>query len=336
LIENSVTKPSTFKDKLNASKIVALIGTISLFLYSIFIVIDGIYTPLNFATTHSILIYLLQAGLGVVYFLFACFLFLVLDLIKIGKTRYEYFWFFPLLVGVLVFYGTFTVSTDVFIFDVNTEMFYFNPLGWILSYIYTLPSPLLIIAAFLELLRKFRKEVEIPKILSLIGVSITFIEVINVIYRSIVFSFFDYTNEVIMAIIALIFALILLLVISKIDIKIPFNWWVVLIIGVVIFWTSVLAGVVIIAVVILILLKRILKENNRRALESEERMPFIEKRELRVKKKKLLSTREGKLEWIKTQYYDLNRTIQDIAEDLSESMVTVRKFLDEIKNQKNE
>jgi len=58
-------------------------------------------------------------------------------------------------------------------------------------------------------------------------------------------------------------------------------------------------------------------------------------RELRMKKTKLKtgSTREGKLEWIKTQYYDLNRTIQDIADDFGESMITVRKYLDEIENQ---
>jgi len=39
------------------------------------------------------------------------------------------------------------------------------------------------------------------------------------------------------------------------------------------------------------------------------------------------------LEWIKTQYYDLNRTIQDIADDFGESMITIRKYLDEIENQ---
>jgi len=44
------------------------------------------------------------------------------------------------------------------------------------------------------------------------------------------------------------------------------------------------------------------------------------------------NTHEEKLEWIKTQYYDLGRTIQDIANDLDESMITVRKNLDEIEN----
>jgi len=66
--------------------------------------------------------------------------------------------------------------------------------------------------------------------------------------------------------------------------------------------------------------------------EIDDEMLYNREREVRIKKTKLIigSTREGKLEWIKTQYYDLNRTIQDIADDLGESMMTVRKFLNEI------
>ena len=339
MIENSETKPSNFKDKLSASKLVALIGTVFLFFYSILIILDGFFIMLNFTTTRSNIIYFYQVAYGVVCFIFACFLFKGLDLIKIGKTRVEYFWLLPLVFGCITTFGTFTIRIYSFIYDINTDIFYFNPLGWILSYIYILPAPLLIIAGFLGLLPKFRKEVDIPKILSLIGACITFIEVIIVIYLSIVFSFFsfiDYTNEVIMAIIALIFVFLLLLIISKIDIKVPFNWWIVFIIGIVILWTSVLGGVVILSVVILILLKQILKENYIRTLKSEKSMPFNEEKDLRVNKTKLISIREGKLEWIKRQYYDLNRTIQDIADDLRVSMMTVRKHLNEIENQKNE
>ena len=81
--------------------------------------------------------------------------------------------------------------------------------------------------------------------------------------------------------------------------------------------------------------KRALTARDKRYLESEERMLFNEERELRVMKTKLIigSTREGKLEWIKTQHYHLNRSIQDVADDLGESMIAVRKYLDEIENQ---
>lgn len=81
--------------------------------------------------------------------------------------------------------------------------------------------------------------------------------------------------------------------------------------------------------------KRPLTARDIRALESEERMLFNEERDLRVKKTKLIigGSREGKLDWIKTQYYDLKRTTQEIADDLGESMIAVRKYLDEIENQ---
>ena len=58
-------------------------------------------------------------------------------------------------------------------------------------------------------------------------------------------------------------------------------------------------------------------------------------RELKMRKTKLKTgnTHKGRLEWIKTQYYDLNRTIQDIADDFGESMITIRNYLNEIENQ---
>ncbi|NVM46670.1 MAG: hypothetical protein HWN79_17325 [Candidatus Lokiarchaeota archaeon] len=54
----------------------------------------------------------------------------------------------------------------------------------------------------------------------------------------------------------------------------------------------------------------------------------IRQRNLAIRDKKL--AKKGKLDWIKTQYYGENRTIQDIAEELGESMVSVRKYIDEI------
>jgi hypothetical protein len=58
-------------------------------------------------------------------------------------------------------------------------------------------------------------------------------------------------------------------------------------------------------------------------------------RKLRMNKTKLITgnTHKGILEWVKTQHYDLNRTIQDIAEDFGESMITIRNYLNEIEKQ---
>ena len=36
------------------------------------------------------------------------------------------------------------------------------------------------------------------------------------------------------------------------------------------------------------------------------------------------------LDWLKHQYYDLGRTIQDIADDQNVSMITIRKWLDKL------
>ena len=38
------------------------------------------------------------------------------------------------------------------------------------------------------------------------------------------------------------------------------------------------------------------------------------------------------LEWLKYQYYDLGRSIQDIADDQGESMVLIRKWLDKLES----
>ena len=58
-------------------------------------------------------------------------------------------------------------------------------------------------------------------------------------------------------------------------------------------------------------------------------------RKLRMKETRLKTgdTHEGKLQWIKEQLYGLNRSIQEIADDLGESMMKVAKYIDEIDEQ---
>ena len=72
-----------------------------------------------------------------------------------------------------------------------------------------------------------------------------------------------------------------------------------------------------------------------RRKESWDQYRAIRSRDLKMKRMKLKTgnTHKGRLEWIKTQYYDLNRTIQDIADDFGESMITIRNYLNEIENQ---
>ena len=86
--------------------------------------------------------------------------------------------------------------------------------------------------------------------------------------------------------------------------------------------------------------KRSKKRTTRRENKLEEMgndMLRNELRKIRVKKMKIITgnTHEGKLEWIKTQHYDLKRSIREIAEDLIETSLAVSKYLDEIENQIN-
>jgi len=37
---------------------------------------------------------------------------------------------------------------------------------------------------------------------------------------------------------------------------------------------------------------------------------------------------EDKIRWVKSQYHEKNRTIQEIADDLDETMISVRKYID--------
>jgi len=65
--------------------------------------------------------------------------------------------------------------------------------------------------------------------------------------------------------------------------------------------------------------------------KAQKRVPQ-ETARIRTARTKLIigNTHEGKLKWVKKQYFDLKRTIQDIANDLGESMISVKKYLDEL------
>lgn len=85
----------------------------------------------------------------------------------------------------------------------------------------------------------------------------------------------------------------------------------------------------------------IISSKGRRAKQHKKQQEawneFQYKRSINIKRKKtkliIGNSHEGKLEWIKTEYYDFHRNLQEIAEDLGESMITVRNYLDEIESQ---
>lgn len=251
--ENSESKPRTIKDKFSASKVVALIGTIFLILYSITMIISGIVSM--YQPRYTIILYFYEVAFGVINLFWGYFLFESFEFVSFRKEHMEHHWIPLLILGVIVTFSTFTMPINMWTYDIYTDTISINPLGVILDNIYPLPGILLIIAAVLEILPKKKKDINIPKVLSLIGAGITIIEVINIIYLSRVYSFLNFTPGLIKATFALIGVIILILSMSKINIRIPFNWWVVFIIGIVVIWCSLLGGVVFMCVVIVILLK---------------------------------------------------------------------------------
>ncbi|MFX0020676.1 MAG: hypothetical protein ACFFAF_18310 [Candidatus Hermodarchaeota archaeon] len=71
----------------------------------------------------------------------------------------------------------------------------------------------------------------------------------------------------------------------------------------------------------------------RKTYQTEEMMLELlnsNAREVRLRKVKLIigNNLEDKIRWVKTQFHDMNRTIQDIADDLGESMITVSHYID--------
>jgi len=80
------------------------------------------------------------------------------------------------------------------------------------------------------------------------------------------------------------------------------------------------------------------KSRAKRVRAAEEKMQVREfqiRDRIRRARTKLIigNTHEGKLNWVKKQHFDLKRTIQDIANDLGESMITVKEYLNEIEKQ---
>lgn len=55
-----------------------------------------------------------------------------------------------------------------------------------------------------------------------------------------------------------------------------------------------------------------------------------EAQEIRRTVVRSITTHEGKLRWVKEQFFELKRPIQEIADDLGENITTIAKYIDEI------
>lgn len=159
--------------------------------------------------------------LGVVGLIIAFVIFDSLEIIDLKKLKIPYIWWVLLIIGCLLILFEFLVGP---------------------SY---LAGILVIIAAVIEILSQ-KKEYTASKIVTLVGAC-------WVIYESIMSLL---GGNYAIPIVGIIFGIILVLTLfDKIDIKVPYTWWVVLIIGFVIFtWVSPISGTIIMVGFILILM----------------------------------------------------------------------------------
>ena len=165
--------------------------------------------------------------LGIIGLLIAFVVFDSLEIIDFKKLKVPYIWWVLLIIGIGLLLFEYLVSNSFRLF---------------------LAGILMIIAAVLELLSQ-KKSYTSSKIVALIGAC-------YLIYECIIYILSGNALLVASAIVGIIFAIILLLTLfDKIDIKIPYAWWVVLIIGFVIFyWVTAISGTIILVAFILLLL----------------------------------------------------------------------------------
>ena len=158
---------------------------------------------------------------GVIGLLIAFVVFDSLEIIDFKKLKIPYIWWVLLIIGAVLILFEFLVGPNY------------------------LAGILVVTAAVIEILSQ-KKEYTASKIVAIVGAA-------WLIYESILFIL---VGNIAIAIVGIIFAIILILtLIDKIDIKIPYAWWIILIIGFVIFtWVSPVSGTIILVAFILLLM----------------------------------------------------------------------------------
>ncbi len=158
---------------------------------------------------------------GILGLIIAFFIFDSLEIIDFKKIKIPYIWWVLLIIGIVLLLFEYLVGPSF------------------------LAGILVIIAAIIEILSQ-KKSYTASKIVALIGAG-------YLIYESIMFIL---GGNIAIAIVGIIFAIVLLLTLfDKIDIKVPYSWWVVLIIGFVIFtWITPVSGTIIMVAFILLLM----------------------------------------------------------------------------------
>lgn len=159
--------------------------------------------------------------LGIFGVIIAIVVFDSLEIIDFKKLKIPYIWWVLLIIGAVLILFELLVGPDY------------------------LAGILVVTAAVIEILSQ-KKEYVASKIVAIVGAA-------WLIYESIMFIL---GGNIAIAIVGIIFAIVLIItLIDKIDIKIPYAWWILLIIGFVIFtWVSAVSGTIIMVAFILLLM----------------------------------------------------------------------------------
>ena len=158
---------------------------------------------------------------GIVGLVIAFVVWTSLGIIDMKKLFIPYYWWLLLIIGLFLVLVEYLVGPNY------------------------LAGLLMITAALLEFLSQ-KKPYPASRVVALIGACYAIYEAISAML---------FGGNIGAAIVALIFAIVLILTMTNIDIKIPYTWWVVLIIGFVIFtWAYQVSGTVIMVAFILILM----------------------------------------------------------------------------------
>ena len=197
------TSTSTSSQEISAPKIVAFIGILVLCQESVLALLNGVGLDILF---------------GILGIIIAIVIFLSLKFIDLGPVKLPYYWWLTLIFGILFIGLAWTTNPGVA-----------GTFGGAKPY---LGGVLLCIAGLTEILAE-KKNILHSKLTAIVGAGFGIYEAINM--------FILYTGIVLLnAVIGIIAAVILIIIVlDLIDIKIPYEWWVVLTLGFIIFtWVS--------------------------------------------------------------------------------------------------
>ncbi|KKN44145.1 hypothetical protein LCGC14_0696010 [marine sediment metagenome] len=222
--QEETTQEEITQEEITGPKIVAFIAVLIL-------CGESVNAFLTYTTSWDIIF-------GIVSIILAIVIFISLEFIDLSPVKIPYYWWLTLIFGILLIALAFLTTSG---FGVT-----FKPY---------LGGVLLLTGGIMEILGE-KKNIVNSKFVAIVGAGFTLYECINIF---ILYSFVGVAN-IINPIVGIIIAVILLIIaLDLVDIKIPFNWWVVLTIGFIVFtWVSPLyagiAGTVIMISFILIIL----------------------------------------------------------------------------------